>query len=398
LDTPDVHEPKSEIRKKGQKPKLALARGGLRSHGIGMTDWRITLFLSREDFETWILVTDDAAMPALEGIHVVQIPAPIRLPILYTIATALLAGRRLLGLRPDVFVCQPGFALAGMICGLACPKTKIVLDVRTIPVESSGLLGLVSRAWFEVALRLPWFDAITVITEGMLDLLDAEYHLRQRVPTAVWGSGFDEEIFLSTVDGSTMRQNLGLQASFVVMFHGTFSKTRGLEEAMQSLRLLRDRGVEDVVLVLIGGGAAEAHLRRVAKELDIADQVCIKPPVAHTEIPRWIAAADLGLDPLPDHPWWHYQSPLKVYEYLAMGKPVLATDIPCHRGISEAVILVPDNAPSTLADSILRMKDLPAQERHRLGEIAQQDSRHHTWAVKAKVLTDFIYGHVLHPE
>jgi glycosyltransferase involved in cell wall biosynthesis len=94
---------------------------------------------------------------------------------------------------------------------------------------------------------------------------------------------------------------------------------------------------------------------------------------------------------LPDHPWWHYQDPLKVHEYLAMGKPILATDLPCHRNISEAVILVPDNRPSTLAEAIRRIKRLPIQEKTRLSNIARQDAQQHTWRAKAQALARFLH-------
>jgi glycosyltransferase involved in cell wall biosynthesis len=377
------------------KPKLTLLRGGYDLHSIGKTDWRIGLFMPRFGFETWLFLIGDATAAKTGDVQVVEIRTPIRLPVLYTVVTALLAARRLLRLRPEILVCQPGFALTGIVCKATYPGIKIVVDVRSVPVECRGLLGWANRAWFDVALRLDWFDAATVISDGMLDALDNQYHLRQRVPTAVWGSAFDEGVFKPNVDGAAIRRALGLQNEFVLMFHGALSLTRGLTQVVRGLRLLRDQGTDDVVLVLVGAGAAETHLTGLAAELGVTDQVIVVPPVPHTEIPRWIAGADLGLDPLPDHPWWRHQSSLKVYEYLAMGKPVLATDIPCHRGISEAVILVSDNDPSTLAEGIQRMKELPVEEMCRMEQAALRDVRPHTWSARARTLADFLYDQVL---
>jgi glycosyltransferase involved in cell wall biosynthesis len=42
---------------------------------------------------------------------------------------------------------------------------------------------------------------------------------------------------------------------------------------------------------------------------------------------------DVGIIPLPDHPYWRFQSPLKLLEYLAMEKVVILTDIPAHRAV-----------------------------------------------------------------
>ncbi|MGC9336062.1 MAG: glycosyltransferase, partial [Anaerolineae bacterium] len=208
----------------------------------------------------------------------------------------------------------------------------------------------------------------------------------------VWGSGFDEGVFAPAVDSAHARQQQGLDSKFVLMFHGSLSPTRGLDAVIRSLRLLRDQGQQHLHLVLIGRGSARADLTELATDLGVADQILWIPPVPHVEIPAWIAAADLGLDPLPDHPWWHHQSPLKVYEYLAMGKPVLATDLPCHRRISEAVLLAPDNHPSTLAALILRTSHLCQADRQHLREVALRDARRHTWRARAGALAHFLHG------
>jgi glycosyltransferase involved in cell wall biosynthesis len=373
------------------KPRLALYRGGFGWQGIGVTDWRIGLYLQERGFETWLLTTEDLTTSAAKDINVVQLRTALRLPVLYTIVTSLLAARSVLELQPNVFICQPMTALAGIICRVLLPKTKILVDVRSVPVEGQGLIGLISRTWFHVAMSLRWYDAATVITAGMLDLLDGRYSLRQRVPTAVWESGFDEAVFLPRPTGSRARKALGLRDEFVLMFHGSLSPTRGLDQVIRSLRLLRDRRIDNVYLVFIGDGIAKADLASLAAQLGIADRVKFIPIIPHEETPQWLAAADLGLDPLPDHPWWHYQSPLKVIEYLAMGVPVLATDLPCHRGISEAVILTPDNRPSNLAEAIVRIRELPVRQRRILSETALRDAQQHTWRVRAEVLADFIY-------
>lgn len=86
---------------------------------------------------------------------------------------------------------------------------------------------------------------------------------------------------------------------------------------------------------------------------------------------------------------------MKVYEYLAMGKPVIATDIPCHRSVSEAVMLAASDAPSALADSILRFRQLAPQEKSRLQNVASQDVQRQTWRERAHVLADFIRNQVL---
>jgi glycosyltransferase involved in cell wall biosynthesis len=371
-------------------PRLLFLRGVDFSHSLGTSDWRIALFMPEFGFHTAVLGRG-ALPPSQPGqVELISMPA-CRQPLVGPLALSYLYALETLKRRPHVAVVNPGVASAGALCKALDPSIRLVLDIRTIPVESQGAPGSIRRAYFHHVLRSNVFDACSIISQGMLDLLDSQFHLRARMPTVVWGSGFDEEIFVPAVGGADLRQQLGLHTKFVLMFHGSLSPTRGLDAVIRSLRLLRDQGQAHLHLLLVGRGAAQAGLMALATELGVADQIHWIPPVPHVEIPAWIAVADLGLDPLPDHPWWHHQSPLKVYEYLALGKPVLATDLPCHRGISEAVLLVPDNQPSTLAASILRTSHLSQRERQRLSNVALRDAQRYTWRARAGTLAHFLH-------
>jgi glycosyltransferase involved in cell wall biosynthesis len=309
------------------------------------------------------------------------------------LAYSILAWRQ--KLRLDVVVCNSDVALAGVLYKVLNPESEIVLDVRTVPVESSNLRGRINELFFDVVMRCKLFDGVSVITQGMLDTLDRRYGLRERVPVAVWESGFDPEVFSTTADGIEARAKLGLESEFVLMFHGTLSPTRGLDQAVRCLRVLLDRGVTDVCLVFAGNGEAQPYLSQLARDLAVENQTMFVPPVPHTKIPQLIAAADVGIDPLPDHPWWRDQSALKVYEYLALGKPVIATDIPCHRNISEAVLLTSTNSPADLADEIVSYRLLAKEERERLSLKGQWDVRKHTWRERARTLATFIGNQIL---
>jgi glycosyltransferase involved in cell wall biosynthesis len=371
-------------------PRMVFLRGVDFSNAVGASDWRIALYMPEFGFNTAVLGRGVLPSPGPKQVELVSMPVR-RVPVLETLALSCLYAIETLRRSPDIIIANPGVALAGALCKAVNPRIKLILDIRTIPVESRGCVGRIHCAYFDTVLRSSLFDACSVISEGMLDTLDRQFELKARLPTFVWGSGFDQEIFVPAAEGPGIRQKLGLDGKFVLMFHGSLSPARGLGEVIQSLRLLRDRGERDLHLVLIGHGAAEQGLINLATELNVADQIRCMPPMAHDAIPDWIAVADLGLDPLPDHPWWRHQSPLKVYEYLAMGKPVLATDLPCHRDISEAVILVPENQPSTLAEAILRIRRLPVSERRRLSRVARRDAEQHTWRVKAQALARFLH-------
>ena len=76
-----------------------------------------------------------------------------------------------------------------------------------------------------------------------------------------------------------------------------------------------------------------------------------------------------------------------------MGIPVLATDLPCHRAISDAVILIPDNQPETIASRIEKL--INDQSLNNLRSVAIEDAKIHTWKTRAETLSAFIMNVVL---
>jgi glycosyltransferase involved in cell wall biosynthesis len=83
---------------------------------------------------------------------------------------------------------------------------------------------------------------------------------------------------------------------------------------------------------------------------------------------------DVGIIPLPNIDWWRVSSPLKFIEYLAMGKPVIATRIPFHEANMQnntCGVLIESNNPTVISDAIIYLynnkkllKDMGAKGRN----------------------------------
>jgi glycosyltransferase involved in cell wall biosynthesis len=103
--------------------------------------------------------------------------------------------------------------------------------------------------------------------------------------------------------------------------------------------------------------------------------------VAHDEVLRCIAAADVCVCPFPKLPALEYAYALKIPEYLAMGKVVVATDLECNRGLirnEENGILTTDNSPEELCGALHRLyrdKEL----REKLESNARGSVKHLDW-------------------
>jgi glycosyltransferase involved in cell wall biosynthesis len=97
-------------------------------------------------------------------------------------------------------------------------------------------------------------------------------------------------------------------------------------------------------------------MKKLALKIGVQEKVIFHDPVSYDKIPRFIKLVDLGIIPLPDLQQWRNQCPLKLLEYLAMGKVVIATDIPANRdvlGDSKCGILVPSAEPREIANAIV---------------------------------------------
>src|SRR5205085_9347723 len=87
-----------------------------------------------------------------------------------------------------------------------------------------------------------------------------------------------------------------------------------------------------------------------------------------------------------------YTSPLKLFEYMAVGKPIVASDLPSVRDVIEPDrdgLLVPANDPkgfSAAIDRLLMQPDL----RNRLSGAARERARNYTWEARARRIIDFL--------
>ena len=121
------------------------------------------------------------------------------------------------------------------------------------------------------------------------------------------------------------------------------------------MKLLK-RTYPDVVLFLLGTGPILKDLKVLVQKENLKANVIIHNPVDHAEVPKFVSFSDLCIIPLPNHPYWRFQCPLKLLEYLAMEKVVIATDIPAHRlviGKERCGLYISSIKPSEIAKSIL---------------------------------------------
>ena len=162
----------------------------------------------------------------------------------------------------------------------------------------------------------------------------------------------------------------------VVTFVGTLKPWHGVDVLLRA----RAQARKDWQLRIIGDGPMRAELDDLARSLGV--DVDFRGAVAPDAIPQHMAGTAIGVAPYPamDTDSDQYFSPLKVYEYMAAGLPVVASRVgQLPEIMGESAYLVPPSDPEALAEALDALVANPA-ERARVGsDNRRQAEREHSW-------------------
>jgi glycosyltransferase involved in cell wall biosynthesis len=168
--------------------------------------------------------------------------------------------------------------------------------------------------------------------------------------------------------GAEVRASLGLDRSTpLVLYTGTFEAYQGLDLLFAAARIVSQER-PDVRVVLAGGKPNQiANARAQAGTLGAGDLVVFAGERPAEEIPRFLDAADVLVSPRSTGT----NTPLKIYQYLRAGRPIVATRLLTHTQVlSDEVAILTDPTAGSFARGILRAINDPA-EAGRLGRQAQ---------------------------
>lgn len=175
-----------------------------------------------------------------------------------------------------------------------------------------------------------------------------------------------------------------------VTYLGNFHPWKGVEI------LVRSVGHTPGVQFTLVGGESEARVRvaALARELGVTDRVRLVGPVPPPERWRYLAEASMCVLPLTRSVFGtSFTSPLKLFEYMAAGRPIVASDLPALREVlrdGENALLVAPEDPLALAAAIQRLRaDRSLAER--LASRAAEEVRAYTWEQRGKAILEFFH-------
>jgi glycosyltransferase involved in cell wall biosynthesis len=271
-----------------------------------------------------------------------------------------------------------------LLCRLNFRPTVEIHDYRSLKPEGS-FRAIVSRA-----------RKIIVNSSGTKKFLQAHYLIPDE-KFLVAPNGVDVRFFEIPENKEEVRKMLGAPAdSFIAGYVGrleTVGMEKGINYLIEAFETL-SHSHNNLLFYVIGGPDSLIKIyKKKMKELDISENRFIfTGQVAYEKIPLYLRAMDVAVIPFPNtRQFANTCSPIKIFEFLAAGKAIIASDLPSIREVlseKECLFFVPEKS-SDLAEKIEFLLKNP-EEIKNMSLNALHKSQGYTWQKRAGKILQFI--------
>jgi len=263
------------------------------------------------------------------------------------------------------------FAAMAAAADAARWKRPFIMEVRDLwPAIFVELGVLRDKRLIALLEKLEWSlyqrsARIVTVTESFRQILIGRGMPPERIVTIP--NGADTQYWQPAADQETLRKQMGLQGRFVVLYIGAHGISHALMRIVDCAERLKTR--PDIHFVFVGDGSEKSHLVAGVRERRLSN-VTFCEPVDRTGVKRFYAMADLCLVPLRDIALFETFIPSKMFEIMAMGRPILASlkgEAAAILNASGGAMVVGPEDTSRIVDGIMLLCDQP-DYRRRLGE------------------------------
>lgn len=314
------------------------------------------------------------------GVITVVRPAMVRLPILDYLSLAYThkkeIQRQINEFKPDVII---GFGLLNAFIALRLARKARIPFVYYIIDELHRLVPEAVLRPLAKLIERSNMKASTMVISINESL--REYTIQMGAhpdKTSVVRAGIDFGLYNKGVDSRALRKELGIQEGEVVLFFmGWLYGFSGLKEvalhlAEEPVRYSR------IKLLIIGKGELWDTIDRIRMNNHLEDKIVLLDWKPYNEVPGYIAASDICILPAYNNQVMKNIVPIKMYEYMASQKPVIATRLPGlvkEFGEDNGVVYI--DGPGDALDTAL---DIVKTNRiEGLGMKAREFAQHHDW-------------------
>jgi len=173
---------------------------------------------------------------------------------------------------------------------------------------------------------------------------------------------------------------------FKIMYTGAHGKANALDVIIQAAKILQDRKINTIRIILIGNGPEKPYLIRLKNRLKL-NNVEFYAPVPKEKMAKVLSEADAFIFNLESIAVFKYGiSSNKLFDYMAAARPIIFSVKTCNNPVKEANcgLTVPPRDPEALADAIIKIYNMPEEDRKKMGLRGRQYvEKYHNWKILA---------------
>jgi glycosyltransferase involved in cell wall biosynthesis len=237
----------------------------------------------------------------------------------------------------------------------------------------------------KVVERMALQRASLIVTVSQFLTEKAEEIVEGQVPVVTVPNGVSSEWLANEVrakENEQLRRELGLSGRPAVCFVGGLTHWHNFGLLLQAMQRVK-QSLPEAALLIVGDGPCRGFIESESARLGLGESVVMAGRVPHDQIASYIGLADVGVIPETNE----YRSPIKMFEYMAAGKTVVAPHMPPVAAVIEAdrsgLLFQPGSAEALSAALLRAFTDRPLAAA--LGRAArQQIRRRYTWEEHAR--------------
>jgi glycosyltransferase involved in cell wall biosynthesis len=265
-------------------------------------------------------------------------------------------------------------------------KRPIILDIDDWEIGFvNWRLGISKRSWLRLhdANWIGWTYLLDKLVSMANGITVSNEFLGRRYGGILVPHGRDVR-FLdpSRYDAKEAKSALGFSAEELVLFLGSPERYKGIEDLVEAVRLT---GRKDIKILIVGADESDPFIHRLKMESKGVLKVIAPRPL--TERPKWLAIADVVVIPQRYSVATVGQMPAKLFDAMAMSKPIVATDVSDIPSVlQDCGLVVPAGDVRALSQGISYMLEHPVEAAEMGGRARQKCVDHYSWEAMERVL------------
>lgn len=254
-------------------------------------------------------------------------------------------------------------------------KFKNLLNSKFV-YEAHEIFFLKNFKYFKIEKRVfNNSDIIICITENLKRFIIKTFKVEERKIFVIPDGVRDEWLEIKRDQGE------------YIFYAGTLERWKGIEVLIKAMKYLPEEK-----LIIAGEGRELENLKKLVKELNLEEKIKFLGYIPHKEIPCYLSKSKIGILANIKENISRFTSPLRLFEYMALGLPILATDLPVFKEIlihGENAWLVKPGDPVALAEGIKFLLENP-EIAENLASKAKKMANNYTFFERAKRIKEII--------